>query len=949
MGPNDAPDNSPHETQRRLPLARAFELSGHELSKLSLPQGSLAEVESVVFAKLKEALQALNLPPVSSEQTCKAVVACLSVDPPSALTLTTSLLCMQGLDQRKLQLTCSALEAVFESIALSDESLNVACLRSTSSLLACAVSPSVYYRTTEFLLYNVDTCNSPRFKRIFETVTGSLATPEISNGRELLQMARLELVERALKGHWRTNYLAAILDTFRSPSHTQEGYGRRIEIIGTDSGKTKNLMRELRAVTDIEFFCTSQDLTPQQVTFLLTSSQLPRIAQCISFCSPYQAAKQFVDLITSPSSRPITDQALEILINRLISSRNLDIPAFLHELQGAVSDGCSLDFACATLAHQPQTLHLLDEIVVPLSETPSESAINRRALYEAVDAFFMRMWRRDNSLDVCTLSDIVEKIVTGFTDNSYETRTFGARTFVEPTSIQKLLLCLNGTGLDDHDALSSIADVKQLIINLAAHEDIDLMLSPATSDLVPLQMKFNNRYHADNPPFSLYQTTIEKKQKFSSEIWSIFIRAQDAHHGFWSNTYEFRRTPLGNRCPYDEMTLGWNAEAYLIPCTNINDYPGPGRVVQGVDTSTIFGSSLEDEVWMNEVLKPYGPLPDVTTQGNVHAIHNLTRARIVHTRAFEAFSVDDNPFFSFMDVPMTLLIWNHHFDATGVAQLSLVPSQALRLLLDQHLVSLDQNLSAEKVLYTGLRIQPPTRRALARAAKQLRLHVGVIDVTNPSNFTGGLCNGPEVMSSPLHTWESGNDITDWFGHSHKWHIKNKATLLQDLFDAHRRLYEITTGYLNLRDIFKLGCGLDARGFSERYHTPSYRGQAWEANQYMIQHGREKLKLLCEFSSEYRRIGRSAQAPVLVLAPMKYTAPQPESPLVLDGITGYGFHQWGDPFDLNIQDGQPSEELLDWWSQHVDPWLDARDHFWYAPRLVARENYLQQMEEYGYRR
>jgi hypothetical protein len=118
---------------------------------------------------------------------------------------------------------------------------------------------------------------------------------------------------------------------------------------------------------------------------------------------------------------------------------------------------------------------------------------------------------------------------------------------------------------------------------------------------------------------------------------------------------------------------------------------------------------------------------------------------------------------------------------------------------------------------------------------------------------------------------------------------------------------------------------------------------------MIKHGREKLKLLCEFSDEYRRVNRAGEAPVLVLAPMQYTAPHPESPLVLDGITGYGFHQWGTPFDLNIHDGQPSEELLQWWAQHVDPWLDTRDHFWYAPRLVARENYLKQMEEYGYRR
>lgn len=949
MIPNDGPNYSPDGVARHSPLEGASELSEQELSNLSVPQTSLTTVQSIVWAKLGEALEVLNLAPRWRRQTSTAVLACLSLDPPSALTLTSSLHCMRGLDQQQIQHSCAALETVFLHIFYLDESDRIACLKSATALLACAVSPKVYYRTTEFLLHNVGALTSPYFDRLFETVTKSLTIPEIDNGRELSQLARLELVDQALQAHWRSDYLTRILEAFRSPAHTQEGYARRIEASSVSTQSKTSLVHELQAITDIEFFCASQRLAPQQITFLLRNSQASQIANCLRFCSPYQVGKQFVDIITAPCSRPITDEALTILTNYMISEKNLDISAFLNQLHCAVNDGCSLDLACATLARRPQTLHLLDEIVRPLSEKTTDFAVHRRALYEAVDAFFLRISRRNDSLNVQNLIDLISTLVTGFTDNSYESPRRGACTLVEPTSVRKLLVCLKGDGLKDYDAVSDEYDLEQLIITLAAHEDIDLVLSSEASDLLARQEMFNSRYHADNPPFSIQTTPIEIQERFSSQIWSIFLRAQDAHHGFWSNTYEFRHTPIGHRCPYDEMTLGWNAERYLVPCSNINDYPGPGRVVQGIDISTMFGTLLEDEALIHDVLGSYGPLPDVQTQGNVHALDNLTRARIVHTRAFEAFSVDDNPFFSFMDIPMTLIIWNHHFDATGVAQVSLVPSKALRFLLEEHLVPLDQNLDSQNVFSSTIRNQPPTRRALARAAVHLGLHVGVIDVTSPSNFTGGLCNGLAAHSLPLHNWEGDDDITDWFGHSHKWHIKKQDSLLRELFDAHTRLYEITTGYLNVRDIFKLGCGLDARGFSERYRTPSYHGQAWEDTQHMIQHGREKLKFLCEFSDEYRRVNRAGAAPVLVLAPMHYTAPQPESPIVLDGITGYGFHQWGAPFDLNIRDGQPSEELLEWWSQHVDPWLDARDHFWYAPRLVARENYVKQMEEYGYRR
>ena len=239
--------------------------------------------------------------------------------------------------------------------------------------------------------------------------------------------------------------------------------------------------------------------------------------------------------------------------------------------------------------------------------------------------------------------------------------------------------------------------------------------------------------------------------------------------------------------------------------------------------------------------------------------------------------------------------------------------------------------------------------AIQRKAQEMALPVGVIHPTSPSAFTGGVRNALEVQDRSVYAWEHDEQVKDKFGHSHKWHIRDNALILEKLWSAHQRIYEITTGYLNVRDMYKFTVGLDARGFVNRCSKPQYPNSSWQEDQYQISFGREKLKFFCEYYSEYRTLNRSELAPVLVIAPIKYMAPSPESPLVLDGQTGFAFHSWGRPFDLNIRDGLPSQDLLEWWAEYVDPLLAQNEYFWYAPRLVARENYLGLMEEYGYRR
>lgn len=941
------PERSPDEVPIHPPGKDVrSEGEPHVWKDLTLSTGKQDSEHRQVLTALAKAIAVLELAPTNQSALEKAVNACCALNPQAGLQLASSLPKMRGLSSRALQDVCLSLEILFtERIAQLDRTVNDP-VQLATSLLSSSVGADAFQRTAEFLSYNTAALGGSRFTVVFDMATRALFASSVEVGEELRQMARLEIVERAITEHWRNSYLDEILDTFRSPSPTKEGHRCRLELLQTRIGKNSGLLWELRAVTTLETLSDEHHIAAERRFVLFDSRKTRLLVECLDACSPHEVEQQFLELITDCRSRPISEEMLRELNVRIVHSRDLDVANHIKQLQQAVVDGCSLDLACAAIAVNDSYLPSLNDIVRPISENEASFAANRRLLYQGIDAFYLRQLPYAGT---GSLTAILDLLTSGFSLGRVGTTPISARTLIDPSTTRKFLLCLTGVGLRNEDAISSLQGLGKLIVQLTAHEDINMILDSSAWDIPSLQEDFASQYYTDNPPFSLARTPVHLQQKFTAEVWSVFQRAQDAHYGFWANTYEFRHTPVGRRCPYDEMTYGWNADRYLIPCSNPDAYPGRGRMIKGLDLTTIFDDLISDATWREGVLKPYGPLPNVLTPGNVHALDNLTRARIIHTRVFDAFAVPENTFFSFLGVPLTLVTWNHHFDATGADKLSLVPTAALGLLLSNYLVSLDSDLTSSNLDYLDISDEPPTRAALTRAVKRLDLKVGIIDVTNPSNFTGGFCNGLPEMSAPLYSWESPKQIKDWFGRSHKWHIRENTERLTELWGAHDRIYEITSAYLNLRDVFKLACGLDARGYVKRYRTHSYDGTPWQENQHIIRHGREKLKLFCEFSSEYLEVGRASQAPVLVLAPMKYMAPEPTSPIVLDGISGYGFHEWGKPFDLNIQNGEPSIELLEWWSKHVDPWLSSDSNFWYAPRLVARENYIEQMEEYGYRR
>lgn len=534
----------------------------------------------------------------------------------------------------------------------------------------------------------------------------------------------------------------------------------------------------------------------------------------------------------------------------------------------------------------------------------------------------------------------------------------GERTFTLlaiDKAMHKLTLCLQGRGLPDSEAISSLEALSHFLSELESRTEIADILRLPADEQESAQTGFSRRFSGDNPPFSLNPDinphTEEMQTRFQNQVDALFIGREDPYFGFWANTYSMKHTPIGRRCSFDEFAMAVNGELSVLPANDINRFPGRGRILENIDIETIFNDSYSPQEW-RDLFEAYGPLKGATRSGNVHAIDNLPRARFTMLRAFDGTAVPSNRFFDLDGVPVTLICSNHHFDATGIHEMSLVPTEALDSFFNP--VKVPYNPYEHQFPEAGqgdVSVNPPTLRAINARAREMKLPFGTIEVTSGSCFTGGFCNGPAVGSRGYHSWERhfierrSSASFDAFGHVHKFHIKDQPRQLERLLQLHEQIYEITLGLLHTRNMYKFALGMDARGTIQRYRTHADEDTR-SLRESGIMFGARTLKLFCEFTSEYRQMAQRERAPALIIAPMKDWAAEADTPLVLDGSTGYAFHSWGKPFELGIDDGQPSEETISWWMKHVDPYLAGWENKWSAPRLVARDNFKELMKEYA---
>lgn len=350
-------------------------------------------------------------------------------------------------------------------------------------------------------------------------------------------------------------------------------------------------------------------------------------------------------------------------------------------------------------------------------------------------------------------------------------------------------------------------------------------MSPAESGA------FFLRYMADHPP---HAEGSPEAARYRAKTFDVIRRLHNVSHGFGALKVVNQRMPDGGPSAYDEFGDDLFARLDLVNASSNDQFPGFGYVFVGPQMERMFAHDLSH---------PSDPLHHYraawTDPGRLRSTHlDLDRfadAEFTFLRGFVAVSVPDGDFAEWYEVagtPLTLLVWNNHFPAVEGELAMLVPTSVYRERIAPCLIrctEVDQPHRDSRDACRA-RLDPESLRAEC-AARSLPF----VDLGSPSIAGGGLVNGFPARKPPFHEWEATlptYETRDAAGHIHKSHIlggyrtrlRNDTELdraLQPLRDANDLVFDITSSYLNLLDIFFMcfatwhrGDTLDAIDFEE---------------------------------------------------------------------------------------------------------------------------------------
>jgi hypothetical protein len=498
--------------------------------------------------------------------------------------------------------------------------------------------------------------------------------------------------------------------------------------------------------------------------------------------------------------------------------------------------------------------------------------------------------------------------------------------------------------------------------------------------------------------------------RFNEQVLRVFKHQIDSYYGFWAHTHTFRHSPLSRRCPFDEFALriAGQDRLQILPAADINQLPGRGRVLRGFLPERVFATDPLDAQrnpfhrWKTGILKEFG-VDNLSSAGRIlHPLDYASETTFVFLRLQRAIIPPDLREFSYAGEHLTRVEYNHHYDSSGITHEILVPTRVYRTFIDPFAVPYDPSPETFSTLPQGenLCAYPPTVANLAKRCKEMGTAVGVINLGSGSNIGGGLCNGFAPKSSPHHEWEQVKQhriYLDNFGHSHKWHIASRQDILAKLLRAHEELYTVFMNFENLLNLYKAAESIDACGFSIPQGSLQRRSEAsgaplgeledldpWalELPDFSTREDEErregytpefvledlsltglsaekreqrerlfggrtlrKLEEISRLAFENRAKGiPKSEAPILVLADGFSYAQTPDTPFVIDSGSGMVWRRSGPPLIFDRIDGEIPDEVQDWWLREVAPKLIHNPFF--PPRVVARENYLEQMREMG---
>lgn len=572
--------------------------------------------------------------------------------------------------------------------------------------------------------------------------------------------------------------------------------------------------------------------------------------------------------------------------------------------------------------------------------------------------------------------------------------THGLPTFREPRNAEKLGLVLEARNLPTEDRGRLMGTMRQftnITHELTAHSLI--FTAVHTKDLAQREQAdaaFASRdvAYADNPPFSVQSTPREEQFKFTRQLRHGFRRMFDGYLGFGAHTFPMRHTPISRRCFFDDFAWAAGNELKVVVAADFNRFPGRGRLVEGFNPSRIFASDPSDadrdplRRWKKEILADLDPSARGVGPNFRHPLDDFRETRFVFLRGLKAVTVPGNDAWRIEGEHMTYVEYNHHFDSSGVHLALLVPTRALWSFIDPYTVKYKQDDSfPDGRIGMDICDKPPTVDALRQRCAEMRTRVGIINLGSGGCYGGGFCNGPDPRSPPFHTWET--DKCSWwdgFGHAHKYNIQDDTGKLKRLYNLHQHAYALLVAGSSRLDLVKIAehiyswgqnydlpppdaaeawrgeADSDLDDFGEyQDHVPFVMREVTDDSEFDLDPGTEtgsswqgRSTRMLEFAALWMAEVRQAripeyQAPLLVLSPTMMHSRAPLTPFIFDTHSGIIWRRNQPALLFDDLDGSIPPEIEDWWISDVSSFAHRAP--WVMPRLLSRDNYLDQLEAF----
>ncbi|MBI3307825.1 MAG: hypothetical protein HYZ79_00455 [Candidatus Melainabacteria bacterium] len=306
--------------------------------------------------------------------------------------------------------------------------------------------------------------------------------------------------------------------------------------------------------------------------------------------------------------------------------------------------------------------------------------------------------------------------------------------------------------------------------------------------------------------------------RVQGETEKVMRRAFDVYHGFSALTFDSKRTP--DKEPPTLARFGKDAANSFkyIHANDPNGFPGKGFLVSGIEPKKVFASDKDNPDELHKYKSAW--------KWAENEFDDLPNTHFIFTRGFVAVTCLGDKYKlpsgneNNEDVNYSYVVFNDHQQNYKQDVAYLIPTDVLNEKLKGTTIRLEDLGEATKE-YEDINETLPSPQAFMDAAKELG--VNVLNIGWGSNYGGSLSNAYPPDSSPYHWWEkemrAQGETKDFWNHVHKSHMhggyKNTmATIGDDILvfrKAHQEVYDVTTRYQNLLDLFRISFGLWHKG------------------------------------------------------------------------------------------------------------------------------------------